>query len=215
MTRTPPPDAPRDARKARRHARHRAALLDAARAVLGDEGLPGFTVARVAGRADVSKPSFYYYFRSREELVAALADQIAAEEAAELTRAAYAAEDGPAAVDAAVRAAVAWHRADLDRYRLLHQWPAVIGIVPGFLEQTVRPRREQVLQVLERRLGGDAPPTAAVRDLATVALATAHGLVSTLAGMHALGDDMDHRVPGLVDTACGMLRAAAARLPPA
>lgn len=203
------PEVRRDARKARRHARHRAALLDAAREVLAEEGLPGFTVARVAGRADVSKPSFYYYFRSREELVAALADQIAAEEATELTRAAYAADDGAAALDAAVRAAVRWYRADLDRYRLLHQWPAVIGIVPGFLEQTVEPRRAQVLMVLERRLADDREVTEADRDLAALALATAHGIVATLAGMDALGADLGARLDGMVEAACASLRAAA------
>jgi len=212
MTGMTPPEVRRDARKARRHARHRAALLDAAREVLAEEGLPGFTVARVAGRADVSKPSFYYYFRSREELVAALADQIAAEEAAELTRAAYAAGDGASAVEAAVRAGVAWHRADLDRYRLLHQWPAVIGIVPGFLEQTVQPRRNQMLMVIERRLAGKAPVSESHRDLAAVALATAHGIVSTLAGMDALGADMDARADGMVESACEMLRTSAAAL---
>ena len=212
MTSPTPPEAHRDARKARRHARHRAALLDAAREVLAEEGLPAFTVARVAGRADVSKPSFYYYFRSREELVAVLADQIAAEEAAALTRAAYAAEDGASAVDAAVRAVVSWHRADLDRYRLLHQWPAVIGIVPGFLEQTVQPRRDQVLLVIERRIAGPHDVTDAHRDLAGAALATAHGIVATLAGMDALGADLGPRADGMVESACGMLRAAAASI---
>ena len=204
-----PPEVRRDARKARRHARHRAALLDAAREVLAEEGLPGFTVARVAGRADVSKPSFYYYFRSREELVAALADQIAAEEATELTRAAYAAGDGADALEAAVRAGVTWHRADLDRYRLLHQWPAVVGIVPGFLEQTVQPRREQVLMVLERRLAGGSDVKEVHRDLAALALATAHGIVSTLAYMDALGADLGRRVDGMLDAGCASLRAAA------
>ena len=82
MTLSTAPEIRRDARKARRHARHRASLLDAAREVLAEEGLPGFTVARVAGRADVSKPSFYYYFRSREELVAALVVDGAGEDAA-------------------------------------------------------------------------------------------------------------------------------------
>ena len=116
MTLSTAPEIRRDARKARRHARHRAALLDAAREVLAEEGLPGFTVARVAGRADVSKPSFYYYFRSREELVAALADQIAAEEATELTRAAYAAHDGAAALDADAAEERAGHEAKVERY---------------------------------------------------------------------------------------------------
>ena len=209
MTLSTAPEIRRDARKARRHARHRASLLDAAREVLAEEGLPGFTVARVAGRADVSKPSFYYYFRSREELVAALADQIAAEEATELTRAAYAAHDGAEALDATIRAAVSWYRADLDRYRLLHQWPAVIGIVPGFLHQTVEPRRAQVLMVLERRLAGDGGVEDRHRNLAASALATAHGIVATLARMDALGADLGPRVDGMVEAACDSLRLAA------
>ncbi len=207
----PTEDPHRNARKARRHARHRAALLEAARTVLGREGLPGFTVAGVAAAADVSKPSFYYYFRSREELIAALADQIAAEETTVVTRAAYAAQDGGDAVDAAVRALVAWYLEDLDRYRLLYQWPAVIGIVPGFLDQTIQPRRAQALTVLEHRLaGGPDRVRPAHRDLAALSLATAHGIVATLAGMAALGADLRPQAPGLVEAACAALRHQAA-----
>lgn len=206
----PAEDFRRTARKARRHARHRAALLDAARKVLAREGLPGFTVARVAEAADVSKPSFYYYFRSREELVAALADQIAAEEATVITRAAYAAPDGAGAVDSALRTLVEWYLEDLDRYRLLYQWPAVIGIVPGFLEQTIEPRRQQALTVLEQRLSDGLPE---VRDqdrhLSAVTLATAHGLVATLAGMDALGADLRDQAPGLVEVASAALKRQA------
>jgi AcrR family transcriptional regulator len=197
------PDTQRKARKSRRHARQRQALLDAARGVLAEEGLPGFTIARVAAAAEVSKPSFYYYFRSREALVAALADTIAADEASCMSQAAYAAAEGPDALSAALRAVVTWHTEDLDRYRLLYQWPAVVGVVDGFYDDVVAPRRTQSLAVLASRLG----PRPDADQLAETALATAHGIVATAANLQALGQDPAPRLAAQLDVACRALVA--------
>lgn len=50
----------------------RTLLLDAAEAVLVEYGLVGATIDHVTSRAGVAKGTFYLYFRSKDEVVAAL-----------------------------------------------------------------------------------------------------------------------------------------------
>lgn len=52
-----------------------ARILDAAFAVLATHGFTGGTMERIAVRANVSKPTLYTYFGSKEQLFAALLDQ--------------------------------------------------------------------------------------------------------------------------------------------
>ncbi|GGB92920.1 TetR family transcriptional regulator [Novosphingobium endophyticum] len=44
-------------------------LIEAASAILDEEGYPAFTVRRIAGKAGVKPQLLHYYFRSMEELV--------------------------------------------------------------------------------------------------------------------------------------------------
>lgn len=50
-------------------AKTRLRLIEAASAVLDEEGYPAFTVRRIAGRADLKPQLVHYYFRSMEDLV--------------------------------------------------------------------------------------------------------------------------------------------------
>lgn len=50
-------------------------ILDAALAVLGDDGMTGFTQARVAARADLRQSHLTYYFPTRDELLRAVASE--------------------------------------------------------------------------------------------------------------------------------------------
>lgn len=50
----------------------RAALLDAAEAVLVEHGLTGATVEQITSRAGVAKGTYYLYFKSKDEVVLAL-----------------------------------------------------------------------------------------------------------------------------------------------
>ena len=54
----------------------RAALLDAAEAVLVEQGLVGATVDQITARAGVAKGTFYLYFRSKDEVVGALQERM-------------------------------------------------------------------------------------------------------------------------------------------
>ncbi|GGO82606.1 TetR/AcrR family transcriptional regulator [Nonomuraea cavernae] len=57
-----------------RAAQHRA-LLDAARQILAETGRPP-TLTRVAARAGLARPSLYQYFRSSEDLLNALVEDV-------------------------------------------------------------------------------------------------------------------------------------------
>lgn len=166
------------ARKRRRHARAREELVDAARTILTRDGVKGFTVKAVAAEADVSKPAFYYYFDSREHLIAELADRVLAREAAALVEAAYRAESPPQAAGEVLRTRVRFYTEDLEAFRVVYLWPLVIGTPDGFSEQVVEPRRQQVHAVLAQRLR-DAPGAPDADAMASVVLATATGLLTS------------------------------------
>jgi AcrR family transcriptional regulator len=59
---------------AEHRARQRAALLDAARALLLDGGWPALRFGALATRAGLARPTVYSYFRTRDDLVVALCE---------------------------------------------------------------------------------------------------------------------------------------------
>jgi AcrR family transcriptional regulator len=69
--------APR--RNERRRARTRGALLAAGQRLFGEQGFDATTVAEIAEAADVAIGSFYNYFDTRDELLAALLAETLAE----------------------------------------------------------------------------------------------------------------------------------------
>ena len=60
-------------RRAEGHEARGRAILEAARAVLSEQGISGLTMRMVAGRAGYTAGAVYSYFSSREALLAALA----------------------------------------------------------------------------------------------------------------------------------------------
>ncbi len=72
---TRPPD-----RNARRKARTRAALLSASRHLFAEHGFESTTIAEIAEQADTAIGSFYNYFRTKEDLLAALLEETLAEQ---------------------------------------------------------------------------------------------------------------------------------------
>jgi AcrR family transcriptional regulator len=67
-------------RNERRKARTRTALIAAARRLFGDRGFEATTVAEIAEQADIAIGSFYNYFRTKEDLLAALLKETRAEQ---------------------------------------------------------------------------------------------------------------------------------------
>jgi len=66
------PVTDRTPRRARKFAAKREAVLDAAMAIVIDDGLAGLTLGKVAKRLDVAVGGLYRYFPSKEALVAGL-----------------------------------------------------------------------------------------------------------------------------------------------
>jgi TetR/AcrR family transcriptional regulator len=210
-------EAQRIARKQRRQSERRRAILAAARELLLERGIEGFTIAAVASLAEVSKPAVYYYFDSKEELVGALAVDCLNAEVNVLALAIEQAASGVEALDALVRAYVGHYLADLDSFRILNVWTQVLGIKQRLLEREVYPRSALINDALERKLERDRHegrlhPDVHCRRIANLAWITAHGLVSLASGLHAAGGQTRFPIAELLDEACSVLvRAASAR----
>jgi AcrR family transcriptional regulator len=88
-------------------AQHRAnrlrALLDAGRDLVTEGGPDALTLAALARRVGLSRPSLYEYFRSREELVAAIVIDELPEWTRHLDRAVASADGIPAKIEAYLR----------------------------------------------------------------------------------------------------------------
>lgn len=78
-------------------------LLDAGRDLVAEGGPEALTLAALARRVGLSRPSLYEYFRSREELVAAIVSEELPEWALRLERAVVDADGIPAKIEAYVR----------------------------------------------------------------------------------------------------------------
>ncbi|HJL15852.1 MAG TPA: TetR/AcrR family transcriptional regulator [Sandaracinaceae bacterium LLY-WYZ-13_1] len=202
------------ARKRRRQEKKRDAILGAASEALLAGGLDAFTVGAVAERADLSKPAVYYYFDSRDELLAALLlDWLRAETEACLA-AVEAASGGVAALEAVVRAYVAHHRRDLASFRILQAWSAGAGDWSELFEREIVPLSWRLMGRLEALLREDAEagrlhPDAHPRRLANLALMLAHGVVNITAFTEGVGGTMRFGLDAMVEEACATLRRGA------
>lgn len=208
------PESGRLARKARRHADHRGALMAAARRLLAARGVSGFSVAAVAAEAGVSKSAFYYYFPSLEALVAAWSEQALEAEADALVAAVDAAPDGIAALGALLRARVALYAADFDAFRLLYLWPQVLGMDPAATARIAYPRSARVQGRLEDRLivcraAGLLREGVHPRRLSLVPWVTAQGLLSLASGLEAVGGGLRFPIEQMAEEACAAIEAGA------
>jgi AcrR family transcriptional regulator len=203
--------AEREARKGRRNA-----ILAAARAVLGQGGISGLTLEAVAAEADLSKPSLFYYFRSKEELVGELAVEGLAREVEVLEAAAAGAGSGVEALAAVVKASVDLYAEDLDAFRTVYLWPQLLGRMSDSQRERAYALSARLNDALEARLLADAragrlAPGLQPRRLANVAWTTAHGLLSLVAGLENAGGNTRHTLSQLRDEACALLMRAGVR----
>src|SRR6266536_1669808 len=79
---------------AEHRARQRAALLDAARLVLEEQGYPALTFGALADRTGLARPTVYEYFGSKDDLVVALCEREIGRQA-ELVRSRLEGASGP------------------------------------------------------------------------------------------------------------------------
>lgn len=99
------------------------ALIDAARAVFRDKPISQVTIDELAGAAGIARSGFYFYFESKQALLAALVDHRLAE--ADLEMAEWLASDG---LDRdALRRGLA---AGLERWKIDGRWLSEAFITP-------------------------------------------------------------------------------------
>jgi TetR/AcrR family transcriptional regulator len=209
--REPSREARRLARKQRRHAERRRAIMEAARQLLVSEGIDKFTVSSVAAVAEVSKPAVYYYFDSKEELVGALAADALEAETQVMHEAMQREGDGLAALEAATRAYVQHYSEDLDRFRILYVWAQVLGINDRVAETDACAARGRLDDALARRLEeeqgrGRLRTGLSGRKLVAVARATAQGIVCGRSLGQLAGSQAAFSAAELCDEACRSLR---------
>jgi AcrR family transcriptional regulator len=201
-------------RKARRQETRRNALLDAARELLARGGLDGFTMSAVAEVADVSKASVYYYFDSKEDLVAALGARLFEREVRTLEAAVDEASTGVDALEALVRARLRLYRDDLDAFRILYVWTQGLSLDSERVAARIYPDSEALNDAVEEklehdrrngRLRADAHP----RKLANLAWISAHGLLLFHANLLATRSASRFSLDDLTYEACSALRRAA------
>ena len=205
----PTPEARRLARKSRRQDNRRQQILRAARDVLLAHGPDAFTMEQVARAADASKAALYYYFQSKEEVVAALALEALRREVEALGHAVIAAERGIDGLAALIRARVEHYLADPDAFRILYTWAPTLGAAQRLVLAEILPLTAVVSQTLEAKLQRDRKagllhPDANPGRLAQVAWLTSHGLLS-----YAMSRPEDTTWRPLCDEACAALTRGA------
>jgi TetR/AcrR family transcriptional regulator, transcriptional repressor for nem operon len=99
----------------------RADLLAASEALFLDKGVAATSLDEITSRAGVSKGLFYLYFRSKDDLLAALQDQFSARLAGRIRAAADLAGDWPAKLDACVQAIFDSYQENHDLHEVLFQ----------------------------------------------------------------------------------------------
>jgi len=162
------------------HGDLRAALAQGGREQLAEAGVAGFSVARVARRVGVSSGAPYRHFPDRETLLAAVAQQVAADLTDVLRQAADAAGEDPA--DRLTAAAGAYTRHMLTQgvgFDLLY-----LGELQDHRFSALHEHTRALLDLLIQ-LGDDASPAptrAGSQPLMSQVMATAHGYAALTAG---------------------------------
>ncbi len=160
---------------AEHRARQRAALLDAARALLLDGGWSALRFGALAARAGIARPTVYSYFRTRDDLVVALCEVELPLVAADIERAVRRAGTPRERLAAFVRAQLrAAGRSGPDGYRIAHA--LVDAPLPDQTRQRIMALHRELMPSpvpLLAELGHPYPALAAamVRSLVNAAVA--------------------------------------------
>jgi AcrR family transcriptional regulator len=136
----------KNAARAARAADTRQRILAATRAELADMGAD-LTLDRVAARLSVTKQAVLYHFPSKERLLVELALEWIAEESGAMVAAVAPASSAADAVRRFVRANLAFHLEDIERFRVVY---VRLGVVRGVTSLTIAERTERLYPVTSR-----------------------------------------------------------------
>jgi AcrR family transcriptional regulator len=200
---TPPRRKPGRPRAAQAGPPTRDVLLNAAAHVFAQHGYAGASVDRIAARAHLSKGTFYWHFKSKEDLFLALVEEridTPARSLMEVTRTAPA--------EAATAPVVSRGLADLFTGQrellvlLQEHWAAAVRSAP--LRRRYRHRQEALVRALAEALTArheatGVPLTVPAESLATAFVALAHGLaMQAVIDPDSVGADLYGEILSLV-----------------
>ena len=184
--------------------RRRADLLDAAARLFAAQGVDGTSVAAIAEAAGVAKGSFYRYFASREELVAALKQRFVDDFLSEVSGFAerIGIDDWWTLVDAFVARMVEALVERRDLIRIFAAQPSGDGAIELFLES-----EERIDAVVAGGIrAGNEAGVFAVDDPEMTATLLQHAVTATVE--HAIVHGSDADWPRLTKAAQRLARAA-------
>jgi AcrR family transcriptional regulator len=181
-------------RQARRRSA-RDAIVEAAWALVREEGLAGLALRDLARRAGISPPTVYAYFDSKDAIYDAMFGAAAAQFADRMAEP-YQCEDPRERLVAGARRFAEFCTSDLERYQLLFQ-----RCLPGF-----EPSPQSYAQAL-RALDGarDALALNGITDQRHLDLWTA--LITGLVSQQAANDPGGERWTGLIEESVAMFLA--------
>jgi AcrR family transcriptional regulator len=125
--------------------RMRREILDAARALLLEEGPDAVTLGSVSGRLGMTKPALYHYFPSKEALTRSLVAALIDDEVGELEKAVERAGPGENPIASMIRAFHAHYRKDLHAFRFVYGQSQLylnpeLGIDAAMVRNEITPR---------------------------------------------------------------------------
>lgn len=199
-------------RVARRRDAARAEILDAARALLFDSGSHALTIEAVARRAGISKPSVYYYFRDKEQLLETIILATLEADVAACLTAVRATTSGADAAVACLRATVTFYADDPHAARVMFGYLQAIGVREETTERHANPRINELFDAIAERIEHDQRTgrigkVVHARRMAMLARMLGTGVAWTFALLPRAGTRSRHRARDLVDDAERTLRA--------
>lgn len=196
----------------------REAILAVARSIVAADGVGALTYQAVATRLGVTKQAVIYWYPSKSDLGRDLSLTTLREEAGITTQAVAGALTAKDAIDRFVRALVAFHLADLGRFRMLYLSLQTAppgearAMLASFLDD-VHSITGEMYGALEAKIAADRryPGRRDARRIAVATHMAAVGLLTMVALGQAINDPLAHRTGTLVDAMVQLVANAAAR----
>ncbi len=213
MTTSEPGSSPRVRVK---RERMRQEVLEAAKALLLEEGPDAVTLTAVSSRLGVTKPAIYHYFPSMEALTRSLVAALIDEEIGHLEAAVERAGPRDNPVAAMIRAFHAHYRANLHAFRFIYgQLQLYVtpesGIDAEMVRSEIPPRTRHLFDLLEQRLAsGDQEKRERrrLRRVAFVAWMSVLGLLTMIAIAEGMDDPLLYPDEELLDTIVSVFEPA-------
>jgi AcrR family transcriptional regulator len=175
-------------------------ILDAARAILQEEGPDAVTLGSVSGRLGMTKPALYHYFPSKEALTRSLVAGLIDDEVGELEVAVERAGSGENPIASMIRAFHAHYRENLHAFRFVYGQSQLylnpeLGIDAAMVRNEITPRTRHLFDMLEARFAATS-----LDKGERVAWMSVLGLLTMIAIAEGMDDPLLYSDEELLDT---------------